>query len=308
MTPAFSYRMFVVLCAASLVIWWRCIGATIALTLRNDAYTHILLILPISVVLIVIERNRRNWKPTPSIRIGSALLGLAVLIGVAGLRWGRVDIFTGDVRPSLEMLAVVTWWIGSFVGCFGGRVFQACLFPLLFLLWLVPIPNIALNYIVYLLQHGTASFTRLLLAAVGVPVALDGTTLTVPGLSLEVAQECSSIRSSMMLVVSSMVMSYLLLRSWWGRTVVILAAIPLCIAKNGLRVFTLAVLSAYVDPRILNSPLHHQGGVLFLAIALAGVSALIWIVGWAERKAARPALKGVASMGVSARGEAFTGS
>ena len=103
-------------------------------------------------------------------------------------------------------------------------------------------------------------------------------------------------------------MSYLLLRSFWGRTVVTLAAIPLSIAKNGLRVFTLAVLAAYVDPGILNSPLHHQGGVLFLAVALAAVFLLIWLVGWAERKAARPALKEVASMGVSTSNQELTDS
>jgi exosortase len=308
MIPASSYRTFAVLWVVSLLIWWQAIAVTLALALRQDAYTHILLILPISIGLIVTEWHRRKWKPSPSIRIGSALLGLAVLIGVAGLRWGRVGIFTGDVRPWSEMLAVVMWWIGSFVVCFGGGIFRACVFPLFFLLWLVPMPEFALAQIMYFLQQGTASFARLLLATAGVPVAQDGMTLTVPGLALEIAQECSSIRSSMMLVVITMVMSYLLLRSFWGRTVVTLAAIPLSICKNGLRVFTLAVLGAYVDRGILDSPLHHQGGILFFAVSLAGVFLAIWMVDWAERKAARTALKEVTSVGVSAEDRAFTDS
>ena len=283
MTPASPYRIFAVLWIASLVIWWPAVAATLALALRQDAYTHILLILPISITLIVLEWKKQAWKPVPSIRAGSLVLVVAVLIGVGGLRWGRADIFTGDVRLAIEMLALVTWWIGSFVACFGGRVFRACVFPLFFLLWLIPMPEIALNHIVALLQIGTASLTRLMLATVGVPVVQDGTILTIPGLRLEIAQECSSIRSSMMLIVSSMVMSYVLLRSYWGRGVVILAALPLAIFKNGLRVFTLAVLGAYVNPEVLNSPLHHQGGVLFLAVSLLGIFALIWLMGKAER-------------------------
>jgi len=283
MTPASPYRIFAVLWIASLVIWWPAVAATLALALRQDAYTHILLILPISITLIVLEWKKQAWKPVPSIRAGSLVLVVAVLIGVGGLRWGRADIFTGDVRLAIEMLALVTWWIGSFVACFGGRVFRACVFPLFFLLWLIPMPEIALNHIVALLQIGTASLTRLMLATVGVPVVQDGTILTIPGLRLEIAQECSSIRSSMMLIVSSMVMSYVLLRSYWGRGVVILAALPLAIFKNGLRVFTLAVLGAYVSPEVLNSPLHHQGGVLFLAVSLLGIFALIWLMGKAER-------------------------
>jgi exosortase len=285
MTPASSYRIFAILCIASLAIWWPAAAATVALALRQDAYTHILLILPITITLIVLEWKKQAWKPVPGTRAGLVVLAVAVLIGIGGLRWGRVDIFTGDVRLAIEMQALVTWWIGSFVTCFGGRVFRACVFPLFLLLWLIPMPEIALNHIVAFLRMGTASLTRLMLATAGVPVVQDGTTLTVPGLTLQIAQECSSIRSSMVLVVSSMVMSYVLLRSFWARGVVILAAIPLSVFKNGLRVFTLAVLAAYVSPGVLDSPLHHQGGVLFLAVSLLGMFALIWLMGRAEKRA-----------------------
>ncbi len=270
-----------------MVIWWPAVAATLALALRQDAYTHILLILPISITLIVLEWKKQGWMPVPSIRAGSVVLAVAALIGVGGLRWGRVDIFTGDIRLTTEMLALVTWWIGSFVGCFGGRIFRGCIFPLFFLLWLIPMPEIALNHIVAFLRTGTASVTRLMLATAGVPVTQDGTALTIPGLTLEIAQECSSIRSSMVLVVSSMVMSYVLLRSFWARGIVTLAAIPLSIFKNGLRVFTLAVIGTYQSPGVLDSPLHHQGGVLFLAISLLVIIALIWLMGKAENRAIR---------------------
>ena len=106
--------------------------------------------------------------------------------------------------------------------------------------------------------------------------------LRVPGITLQVAQECSSIRSSMILIVTSGVMSYLLLRSFWGRAAVMLAAVPLSIAKNALRVFTLAMLGAYVDPDFLTGRLHHHGGPLFLAVSLAGMLLLIWFVARAE--------------------------
>ena len=287
-TPAFSYRLFAALCCMSLLIWWEPITATLALALRQDAYSHILLILPISIILVVLEWKRETWQPKPGIRPGSILLVLAILIGVAGLRWGRVEIFTGDVRLSLEMLALLTWWLGSFIVCFGVRIFRTCAFPLLFLLWLVPMPEFVLNRVVDFLQLGTAGLARMLFASVGVPVARDGTALMIPTLTVEVAQECSSIRSSMMLVVSSMVMSYLLLRSFWGRAGVIIAAVPLSIAKNGLRVFTIAMLGAYVDRTFMTGRLHHQGGVLFFAVSLAGMLLLICIFGWAERRSGRP--------------------
>ncbi len=308
MTRSAPYRMFVVLSAASLVVGWRIMAATVALSLRDDAYTHILLILPISVVLVATERNRRVWRPRPSFRAGSTLLVLAVLAGVAGLECGRAAVITADLCLSVEMFAVVTWWIGSFVFCFGGRIFQACIFPLCFLLWLVPIPSIALSHIVYFLQQGSASAARLLFTIAGIPVSQDGVVVAISGLTLEVAKECSSIRSSLMLVVTSMVMAHLLLRSIWGKALIALAAIPLSIAKNGLRIFILSVLGVYVDRGFLNGRLHHQGGILFFLLSLGSLFVLIWLVNWAEGKRARPALKKVASMAVGAGDQALIGS
>ena len=294
-------RSFCLLCAASLLIWGHALSTTFTLALRNDAYTHILLIIPISVALVTVGRRKQQWKPAPSMRAGSALLVLAAVIGIVGLRWGRVPNFTADVHLAIEMLAVVVWWIGSFVVCFGEQLFRRMLFPLLFLFWLIPMPEFALHRVIELLQQGTASSATELFAIVGVPVTQNGTAITVPGLTVKVAEECSSIRSSMVLMVTSMVMSYLLLRSFWGRTTVILSAVPLAVAKNGLRVFTLAALGAYVNPAVLNSPLHHQGGVLFLAIALAAVFGLIAIVGRLERRgtaAMKMTLAGVSTSGI----------
>jgi exosortase len=278
-TTYVSYKYFALLSVASLLIWHNALLATFTLAVRNGGYTHTLLILPVSLLLVFLEWKKGVGDPSPGWLVGSTLLGLAALIGFWGLKWGRADIFL-----TIEMLALVCWWIGSFVFCFGGRIFGKCAFPLLFLLWIVPMPGFALDRIVALLQAGTTSFARQLFTVVGVPVTRNGTTLAVPGLTVEVAQECSSIRSSMMLVVCSVLISYLLLRSFLGRTVVTLAAIPLSIAKNGIRVFTLTALGAYVDPEILKGPLHHQGGALFFALALAGELAMIWIVGRVERR------------------------
>ena len=278
------YWMFAALWVTGVLIWWPAVVSTIKLAIEQDAYQHMIVVLPISLGLIAIDWKRRKWDPKPGKGAGLAWIGVASLLGAAGFWWTRKGWSPGDVSLSLEMLAVVTWWIGSFLYCFGCRIVRGLIFPLAFLLWLVPLPEIVLNPIISLLQQGTASFAHFLLAVAGVPVVQAGTVLAIPGLTVRVAEECSSIHSSMMLVVVSMALAYSLLRSFWGRTIVILAAIPLAVAKNGLRVFTLAVLSAYVDPRIIDSPLHRQGGPLFLAVALGVVFVLIWSLVRLERK------------------------
>jgi exosortase len=188
----------------------------------------------------------------------------------------------GDQRLALNMLALVLWWIGAFMISFGTRAFRRALFPLFFLFWMVPIPEFILNPIVGLLQEGSVASARALFAIIGVPSAQDGTQMTIPGLTIEVAQECSSIRSSLMLVVTTMVLAQMLLRSVWRKALVIAVAVPLSVAKNGLRIFVLGMLSTRIDRSFLAGRLHHQGGIIYFLIALAAISFLIWIARYGD--------------------------
>lgn len=101
---------------------------------------------------------------------------------------------------------------------------------------------------------------------------------------MEVAPECSSIRSSLFLVVTTMVLAYLFLRSFWRRALVIAVAIPLSVAKNGLRIFVLGVLATRVDPSFMMGRLHRQGGIIYFLIALATIFLLLWILHRGEEK------------------------
>jgi len=88
MSPLSPYRSFALLCLGSLVLWWHTLVATLALAVRNNAYTHILLIIPVSVALIVSEWRSRKPQPEPNFRAGLALLVPAILIGVIGVIGG----------------------------------------------------------------------------------------------------------------------------------------------------------------------------------------------------------------------------
>jgi len=102
--------------------------------------------------------------------------------------------------------------------------------------------------------------------------------VSIPGLDIEVARDCSSIRSSLMLVVTTMVLAHLFLRSGWRKALLALAAIPLSVAKNGLRIFTIAELGTRIDPGFLNGKLHHNGGILFFGLSVVAVGVLLWIL------------------------------
>jgi exosortase len=269
-----SLPVFSVLVAISLAIWFGPLRSTFALALRDDAYTQILLILPLSAAMVFLE-----WKPpAPSFgrKPGIALLLLAVAaLANTVLRWRGPS---SDVQLAMNMLALVGWWMAAFAISFGPSAFRRVLFPLCFLLWMVPLPEYALNWIVSLLQQGSAAAAHLLFLVAGVPVAQRGLLLHIPELTLEVAPECSSIRSSLMLLVTTMVLAHLLLRSFWRKALLVAVAIPVSVAKNGLRIFVLGMLGSRVDPSFLTGRLHHQGGIIYFLIALFAMGLLLWIL------------------------------
>jgi exosortase len=276
MTTRNQVLAFAFLCAVSILFWWHSLVITLGLALANEAYTHILLILPLSAALIYLDSKALRIDRQPSPRIGAALLALALLIG-GYARWGMAAT-PDDVRLSLGMFALVTWWIASVLLCFGARAFQSFLFPICFLFLMVPTPEFALSWIVEFLQQQSAIAARIMFRAAGVPVTQDGIMLSIPGLDIEVARECSSIRSSLMLFVTTMVLAHLFLRSWWRKTLLIAAAIPLSVVKNGLRIFTIAELGTRVDPGFLSGKLHQDGGIIFFGISVVAVVALLWIL------------------------------
>ena len=274
---------FLILCAISLVAAWRPLREALWLATNDDEYTHLLLILPLAVALIWLE-----WRPlesfvAPGFRLGMFLLCVSLLI--AGfIRW-RNDL-PADQRLAGNILALVTWLVGAFVLCFGTRVSRSLVFPLVFSFLAVPLPRFLVDDIVTWLQHSSAFAAHCLFWIARVPVAQDGVLLDIPGLTVEVAKQCSSIRSSSMLVVMTMVFAQLFLRTSWRKWLVILLAVPVSVAKNGLRIFTIAMLGTRVDESYLTGRFHHQGGVVFFAIGLGGIFLVLWILRRSERKSA----------------------
>ena len=274
-----SFRL-ALLFGISLILWFRPLLSTIALAIRDDTYSHIFLILPVTAALMVWGRKWHDLTFKPSTRSAGLLLLLSLLL--AGLaKWGKFGL-RADIPLSISIAGLVFWWIGSFVFCFGVQGLRSFLFPLLFLFWMVPIPAALLNQVVGLLQQWSAVAAQVLFSIARVPVSREGIILSIPGVDIEVATECSSIRSSLLLVVTTMVLAQLLLRSPWRKLVVILAALPLSVAKNGLRIFTIAMLGTRVDPSFFTGRLHHHGGIVFFLIALAATFLLIWILRRAE--------------------------
>jgi exosortase/archaeosortase family protein len=70
------------------------------------------------------------------------------------------------------------------------------------------------------------------------------------------------------LFITSLLASYMFLRSAVHRTLLVVLVIPLGILRNAIRVLTIGLLCVHLGPEMIDSWIHHQGGPLFFAVSL----------------------------------------
>jgi exosortase C (VPDSG-CTERM-specific) len=170
-----------------------------------------------------------------------------------------------------------------------------------FLVFLVPFPVVVTQGIEMFFQHTSSTAAHVMFLLSGTPVYRDGTYFQLPGLAIRVAEECSGIRSSLVLFITSLLAGYMFLRSPWRRAVLAFAVIPLAIVRNGFRVFTVSMLTMHVDPNAIHGPIHHQGGPLFFALSLVPFFLLLLWLRKSERKRETPIASDASEIGGTGR-------
>jgi len=230
----------------------------------------------------------RDLCPRPATALGVVFALLAV--GAAAGGWIARE--TGHITEAWSFVSsqMLGWVFGVWATVFmflGADAIRRYPFPFAFLLFTVPLPVPAVDGIEVLLQHGSAWAVDTGLRLLNITYARDEYFFWLPGLRFEIATECSGVRSTLVLLIVSILGAHVLLRSPWRQGVIGALIIPLGIARNALRILTLALLSIHVDPRIIDSPLHHRGGPLFFAISLIPLLAVFAWFRKSEQKSLR---------------------
>lgn len=259
--------------------------------LQSGLYSYTLLIPFVSLYLLGL--GRKQTFPTLVARNPGAA---AVLIGcgLAALGYYLIVILSGGKLEPKNSIALTTfsfvllasglcaWWMPP------GR-FKQAIFPLGFLLFMVPFPLAMEHGVESFLQHGSVPPAYWLFQLVGTPLFREGLVFQLPGMTLQVAPECSGIRSTLVLFMVSLLAGHLFLRSPWKRAVLSVAVIPLALVRNGFRIFTIGQLCVSVGPHMIDSPIHHRGGSIFFALSLIPFFTLVYFLVRADRSARRPA-------------------
>ena len=269
-------NFFLLFLVLSIVLFYAPMRLLVESSFDNELYSHIILIPLVSIYLTYTRRSEIFQENGTSFIHGGAL----IVAGVALLLFRGRYVAGLDQNDFLSVMtfAAVLCWIGGFVLFYGLESSRIALFPLLFLLFMVPVPGFLMEGIILLLQICSAEVSYGIFKLTGVPIFREGFTFHLPGLSVEVAKQCGGIRSSLVLFIVSVLAGHLFLMSRKRKFYLSLWVLPITIVKNAIRIVTLTLLGVYVDPRILDSALHQRGGIPFFLLALSLLGVVLWFL------------------------------
>ncbi len=274
--PNFARRIYILLAwiGVAVILFWPALASVWHLAITDENYSHLPIIPLISLVLLVQDRKkvRASLGSDPTVGTFFCIAALAL--------WFFVRYFSSGWDPTDRItaltLALLFLIVGGFALFLGRSPLLAARFPLLFLLFAVPPPQFLLDRVISFLQYGTANLSALFFELTGVPVLREGIVFHLTTVNIEVARECSGIRSSIALLILAVLAGHFVLDGVWRKLVFILTGIAVMIVKNAIRIVTLTLLANYVNPGFLFGKLHREGGVVFFLIGLL----LLWPVLW----------------------------
>ena len=251
---------------------------------ESELYSYILLVPPICFYLFWTGKSGLCKTATPG--LGSVVCFVAGIAIAMAVLWATTNSATPFVQQNylagatLSFLLSLASLIALFFGLAAVRIFA---FPLGFLFFLIPFPVGFEALVNTVLQIGSARVALELFHLANTPVHYHSLVFQLPGISIEVAPECSGIRSSLILFFTSLLASHFFLSTFWKKAVIVLFVMPLAIFRNAVRIFTIGELCVHIRPEMIDSYIHHHGGPIFFALSLIPFSLLLLLLRRSDR-------------------------
>jgi len=248
----------------------------------SDVHSYVLLIPLVSAYLIYIRwlQLPREYHSSPGLAMIPIVAGTAAL----GASWWFQQQLGENDYSTLVAASFVCFVLAGACLILGDRWMRTAAFPLGFLIFMIPLPSGAVDFLEIASQNASAEVANLLFIITGTPTLRDGNVFELPGIVIRVAQECSGIRSSLVLVITSLLASYLFLRTPTRRAILVASVIPLGLLRNGFRILVIALLCVHIGPEMINSPIHRRGGPIFFAASLVPLFILLWALFRSEQR------------------------
>ena len=216
---------------------------------------------------LLLWMSRKSWQGKPLEPSAAGLLFVVAAMGLLVVGSLGAELFLPRVSLCILIGGLVVYFVGW-------RVLRAVLAPWLVLFLMIPLPVIIFNEISFPLQLLASRLACSLLELLGVPVLREGNIIVLSSMSLDVVEACSGLRSLMSLITVAVIYGLFFERRVWMRSLLVLAAIPVAVFANALRITFSAVLAQYVSHQLAEGFFHAFSGFLLFLLSLAALAGI----------------------------------
>lgn len=272
---------YAIMACLLVVMFWKFAGVISGKWFANNSYySHGPLIPLVSFFFIWRMRESLAKLPIESSRLGLPLLLLGVLVRIFGA-YTRVNFVTG--------FSLVIILVGMALYLFGKEISWKVLFPLLFLAWMIPLPDVTIIRISFELKTFATEIATRLLPRLGVTVIRQGSELlfwnpNTPSNEhrLIIEDVCSGLRSMIALLAFGSIFAYITRANMRHRLELFAASIPCSIIANMMRIIVITIIGYYWGSRFAtirkiipnpfgeNFTIHDVTGILIFVVAFIG--------------------------------------
>ncbi len=242
------------------LFYWPSFRWLVSSWLSSDYYSHGFLIPVISGFFAWTKRDQLKDRE-PSI-FGTYALALGAGLYILG--------FAQDMRVVVALSFLIVLF-ALILSIFGIRTVRAMLFPLAFLLFMIPMPFV--QDLGYRLQDISVTYSAWVLKTAGLPITSTSPEIHMEGTTFTISLACSGINSLIALLAMSALYVYLLKGPIYRRTTILALAFPIAILANVARIAVIILIAYYrdVDAAIwfhdwLSSPLAFVVALLILML------------------------------------------
>ncbi len=239
-------------------IWWM----VERWNAKDSYYSHGLLVPIVSFYVLWLKREKLfSIKPKPeSVGLWLMIAGLLVHVISAILR----VYFTSAFSSLFVISGLVLYFSGK-------EMFKETLFSILFLIFMIPLPLIAIVGITFKMKIFAAQWANKIVNALGVRAILDGSMIKMRHTHVVVEDVCSGLRSLISLLALGTIVAYLSKLSRWKKIVVVLASGIMAIIANIIRIVFMALTSEIYGAKFTEGFLHTLSGLLVFVVAFIGL-------------------------------------
>lgn len=235
----------------------------------NENYSHGFLVPFIAGYLVYQRRGELALCPVKPSGWGLTIVLLALIQLVIGTLAREQFTVRSSLLPLLS--GILLYFLGR-------KSCRMLLLPLIYLIFMIPLPYLVHDAIGFPLRQFVSVVSVWFMKIIGLTVLREGNIIMFPAFSLEVADACSGIRSLISILALSVAMAFILPFSSGRRFILVLAAVPVALATNALRVIMTGILGRYIGVGAAQGFFHEFAGMAIFVLAMLLLGALAMLL------------------------------